>query len=340
MLAERTAQILGCIVGEYIDTAQPVGSETIVRKYNLPVSPATVRNEMARLEDEGYITHPHTSAGRIPSDRGYRYYVEYLMEEEELDGVFKYSLRRRLVGVRQFSGPFDEWLRLAVAVLAESVRNAAVATVPRPPRCELQHLEIVVLDHGRALLIVVFSGAWVKQHVLTFAEPITQEEASLVAARLSDLFGRLTYPEVVGRNVALSPVERQVMDVVADIMAAEDEALFDAAYLDGILHVFRQPEFAETEVVLELLANLQEANLPRTIPFKRLAGQDIALVIGGENEQDALRRCSIILTGYGNPGSASGALAVLGPTRMRYSRIIPTLRFLSEVVGEQMAYLS
>jgi heat-inducible transcriptional repressor len=342
MLAERTAQILACIVGEHIDTALPVGSETVVRKYHLPVSAATVRNEMARLEEDGYITHPHTSAGRIPSDIGYRYYVEYLMEEEELPGVFKYSIRQRLLDIRPPAGlrTFEDWLRMAVAVLAESVRNAALATVPRPPRCELQHLEIVVLEHGRALLIVVFNAAWVRQRILTFAEPVTQEEASIAAARLSDLFGRLTHPEVVAHNLTLSPLEEQVVEAVVEIMAAEDEALFNAAYLDGILHVFRQPEFAETKVVLELLANLQEENLPKAIPFNRLSGQDIAIIIGDENEQDVMRRCSVILTGYGAPGRASGALAVLGPTRMRYSLVIPTLRFLSQVAGEQMAQLS
>jgi heat-inducible transcriptional repressor len=342
MLAERTAQILACIVGEHIDTALPVGSETLVRKYDLPVSPATVRNEMARLEEEGYITQRHTSAGRIPSDIGYRYYVEYLMEEEDLPGIVRYSLRRRLLHFRPPAGlrTFDDWLRTAVAVLAESVRNAAVATVPRPPCCELQRLEIVVLDQGRALLIVVFSGACVRQRVLTLAEPIVQEEASVAAARLSGLFGRRTRPEVVAEELPLSPLEERVMEAVAEMMAAEDEALFDAAYLDGILNVFRQPEFAETEVVLEMLANLQEENLPKAIPFNRLTGRDIAVIIGGENEQDVMRRCSIILTGYGDPRSASGALAVLGPTRMRYARIIPTLRLLSQVAGEQMAQLS
>ena len=140
MLEERTSQILVHIIGEYVDTALPVGSETVVRKYRLPISAATVRNEMARLEEEGYITHPHTSAGRIPSDKGYRYYVESLMEEQELSEDEKRAIGRRFRHVARTADSrldsLEEWVRLAAAVIAESVRNAVVATVPRAPQCQ------------------------------------------------------------------------------------------------------------------------------------------------------------------------------------------------------------
>ncbi|MGD0114576.1 MAG: hypothetical protein ABSC13_01035 [Dehalococcoidia bacterium] len=255
MLVERRARILGHIVSEYVNTALPVGSETIVRKYALPISPATVRSEMARLEEEGYITHPHTSSGRVPSDRGYRFYVESLMEEEDLPWYAKQSIQRRLqTAARAASGRAEllaERARIAATVLAESVRNAAVATAPR-----------------------------------------TDEE---------------------------------------------DQALYDRAYLEGLRNVLSQPEFSQTEDVIDLVCVLEEGNLMRAIPFDNLADEDVTVVIGEENREDVMRRCSVVLTRYGVPGTAVGVLAVLGPTRMAYSRVIPTVRYLSLLMGDLVA---
>ncbi len=343
MLTERTSQILVHIIGEYVETAQPVGSETMVRKYRLPISAATVRNEMARLEEEGYISHPHTSAGRIPSDKGYRYYVESLMEEEEPSEDEKRAIGRRFfrVAQRADSGldPLEEWVRLAAAVIAESLRNAVVATVPRPPQCRLQHLEIVSLDQGRALLIVVFLGAHVRQRQISLPEPADQEQLAALAGRLSDIYGGLTPAQVRADQTPLSPMERHIPDLVVELMAVEEQSLFDEAYLGGMLHIFNQPEFSQMDVALEMLAVLQEGNLPKAIPFDSLPGEGVLVVIGGENRQDPLRRCSVVLTRYGTPGAATGALAVLGPTRMRYSRVIPAVRYLSSLMGERVAQL-
>ncbi len=341
MLTERRARILGHIVGEYVNTALPVGSETVVHKYGLPISAATVRNEMARLEEEGYISHPHTSAGRIPSDKGYRYYVESLMEEDDLPSDGKRTIRHQFYQVGRLAGgrlgALDEWVRLAAAVLAEAVRNAAVATVPRSPRCRLQHLELVALHEHTVLLIVVFSGAYVKQRAVSLPDPVTQDEMTTIAGRLSDIYGGLTTAQVRADKTPLSPLENRIAEVLSEVMEAEDRALYDQAYLDGVRHVLSQPEFSQTDTVLEMLAVLQEGNLHRAIPFDSLPGQGVSVVIGSENLQDAMRRCSVVLTRYGTPGTATGALAVLGPTRMRYSRVIPTVRYLSSLMGELVA---
>jgi heat-inducible transcriptional repressor len=343
MLAERTSQILVHIIGEYVDTALPVGSETVVRKYRLPISAATVRNEMARLEEEGYITHPHTSAGRIPSDKGYRYYVESLMEEEELSEDEKRAIGRRFRHVAQTADrrldSLEEWVRLVAAVIAESVRNAVVATVPRAPQCRLQHLEMVSLDQSRARLIVVFRGVHVRQRHIGLPEPADQEQLAALAGRLSEIYGGFTLDQVHADQTPLSPVEKQILEIVGEIMAVEEQSLFDEAYLGGMLHIFNQPEFSQMNVALEMLAVLQEGNLPKAIPFDSLPGEGVRVVIGGENRQDTMRRCSVVLTRYGVPSAATGALAVLGPTRMRYSRVIPAVRYLSSLMGERVARL-
>ncbi len=343
MLAERTSQILVHIIGEYVDTALPVGSETVVRKYRLPISAATVRNEMARLEEEGYITHPHTSAGRIPSDKGYRYYVESLMEEEELSEDEKRAIGRRFRRVAQTTDSrldsLEEWVRLAAAVIAESVRNAVVATVPRAPQCRLQHLEIISLDQSRALLIVVFLGARVRQRQISLTEPADQEQLAALAGRLSEIYGGFTLAQLHADQTPLSSVEKQILEIVEELMAVEEQSLFDEAYLGGMLHIFNQPEFSQMDVALEMLAVLQEGNLPKAIPFDSLPGEGVRVVIGDENRQDTMRRCSVVLTRYGIPSTATGALVVVGPTRMRYWRVIPTLRYLSTLMGERVAQL-
>lgn len=341
MLVERRARILGHIVSEYVSTALPVGSATIVRKYGLPISSATVRSEMARLEEEGYITHPHTSAGRIPSDRGYRFYVESLMEEEDLPWNEKQAIQTRLrTAAKAASGRSEllaEQARIAATVLAESVRNAAVATAPRSPRCRLQHLELIALSGPRALVVVVLSGAYVKQRVVNLDAEVAQEELTAVAGRLSECFAGLSSGQVRSREEPLSSLEEQVALTVAELMDEEDKALYDQAYLEGLRNVLSQPEFAQTEDVIDLVCVLEEGNLMRAIPFDNLSGEDVTVVIGEENREDVMRRCNVVLTRYGVPGTAVGALAVLGPTRMAYSRIIPTVRYLSLLMGEFVA---
>lgn len=340
MPVERRARILGHIVSEYVSTALPVGSQTVVRKYGLPISAATVRSEMARLEEDRLITHPHTSAGRIPSDKGYRFYVESLMEEEELPWGERRAIQERLRGMARVAGRaelMEEQARMAATVLAETVRNAAVATAPRAPRCRLQHLELVELSGPRALLIAVFSGAYVRQRVVDLAAPVDQDELTMTAGRLSESYGDLTADEVRSSDVALSPLEERVTKAVVELMAEDDQALYDQAYLEGLRNVLSQPEFSQTDAVIDLLCVLEEGNLMRAIPFESLSGEGVTVVIGEENREDVMRRCSVVLSRYGVPGMAVGALAVLGPTRMAYSRIIPTVRYLSSLMGQLVA---
>ncbi len=323
-----------------MNTAVPVGSATVARKYGLPISAATVRNEMARLEEEGFITHPHTSAGRIPSDKGYRYYVETLMEEEELPWGERLAIRERVSEMTRVSGHaelMEERARIAATVLAETVRNAAVATAPRAPRCRLQHLELLGLSGRRALLVAVFSGAYVRRRVVGLPQAAGEEELTATAGRLSEWFGGLTTDDVRFTEVALSPLEEEVTDTLLELMTEEDRALYDQAYLEGLRNVLSQPEFAQTDAVIDLLCVLEEGNLMRIIPFEALPAEGVTVVIGEENREDVMRRCSIVLSRYGVPGTAVGALAVLGPTRMAYSRIIPTVRYLSSLMGQLVA---
>jgi heat-inducible transcriptional repressor len=331
MLTERRSRILCLIVEEYVDSAVPVGSESIARKYRLPVSAATIRNDMARLEEEGYITHPHTSAGRVPSDKGYRYYIEDLMEEQDLTQEEKETIRHQF---HQAGRDLEEWVRLAAAVLSQAVRNMAVVTTPRSPHCRLKHLELVSLHDLVVLLVLVLQDGRLMQQVITLSETLSQDELTVAAHRLTDLYQGLTESQIQGKAAELSALESQVMEEVKALMAAQDEGRHDDACLEGVPLVLGQPEFSRIEKMLNLLAVLDEYNLTRVLPLRSLAGEGVSVVIGRENREDALRECSLLVTRYGVPGALSGALAVLGPTRMRYPRTISTVRYLGSLMSE------
>lgn len=331
MLTDRRSRILRLVIEEYVESAVPVGSEAIVRKYRLPVSPATIRNEMAKLEEEGYITHPHTSAGRVPSDKGYRYYIEDLMEEQELTQEEKETIRHQF---HQAGRDLEQWVHLAAAVLAQAVRNMAVVTTPRSPHCRLKHVELVSLHDLVTLLIVVLQDGRLLQQVLTLSEPLQQGDLTATGRHLTDLYKGLTASQLLSRPAELSALESQVRDEINALMTSEDEGRYDQACLEGVPLVLGQPEFSRSEKMLGLLAVLDEYSLTRVLPLRSLAGEGVTVLIGGENQEDALRDCSLLVTRYGVPGSLSGALAVLGPTRMRYPRTIPTVRYLSALMSE------
>jgi heat-inducible transcriptional repressor len=331
VLTERRSRILSLIIDEYVDTATPVGSATIVRKHRLPVSPATIRNEMARLEEDGYITHPHTSAGRVPSDQGYRYYVETLMEEESLPWQERETIRHQF---HQAGGALRDWLNLSAAILAQAVQNVAVVTTPRAPACRLRHIELVGLQEFAALLVVVLQETRVIERLLALSEGLSQEDLSVTGHRLTDLLEGLDTRQIRAREAALSPFEAQVVDAVCEMMSLEDEGRHDETVLDGLRHVLGQPEFTSSDRLLELIDALEERKLTRLLPLRRLAGEGVTVFIGGENRADTMRHFSVIVSRYGVPGYLNGAVAVVGPTRMRYSRTISTVRYLSSLMSE------
>jgi heat-inducible transcriptional repressor len=333
-LTERRAKLLSLIVSEYVDSAMPVGSETIVRRFDLPFSPATIRSEMARLEDDGFISHPHTSAGRVPSDKGYRYYVEALMQERDLPAEVKRTIRHQF---HQAGREEDEWIQLAAAVLARAVENAAVVTVPRSAASRLKRLELVGIQDTAALLVLVLQQARVKQQVLIFPEPIEQEALAAIANHLNQAFGGHTAAEIRRSAVQLTQLEWHVANAVRDIMQATDDGGYDDAYLEGVRNVLRKPEFDTSEKMLNLLDIMEQRNLRRLIPFHDVSNDGVTVMIGAENEEDAMHDYSVVISPYGEPGGISGAMAVVGPTRMHYPETISTVRFVASVMSEMLS---
>ncbi|HYM15256.1 MAG TPA: heat-inducible transcriptional repressor HrcA [Dehalococcoidia bacterium] len=335
MLPERRAHLLSLIIGEYIDSAVPVGSETLVRRYELPFSTATIRNEMKRLEDEGFISHPHTSAGRVPSDKGYRYYVETLMQERDLPWEVKQTIRHQF---HQAGRDQDEWIQLSASVLARAVENAAVVTMPRSVEARLKRLELVGVQDTSALLVLVLQQARVKQQVLLFPEPIEQDQLTAIANHLNEAFSGHSAAEIGRSGVQLTQLEWHVANAVREIMQAADGSEFTDSYLEGVRAVLRKPEFDTSEKMLNLLEVLERRNLPRLIPATGgVVADGVTVMIGTENREDAMHDYSIVVSPYGVPGSVSGAMAVLGPTRMHYPETISTVRFVAGLMSEMLS---
>jgi heat-inducible transcriptional repressor len=335
MLTERRSTLLNVIVEEYVDTAMPVGSEYIVRKRSMPFSSATVRLEMARLEDEGYINQPHTSAGRVPSDKGYRYYVESLMEEEALAREELETIRHQF---HQAERAMEQWFQLAAAVLAHSVSNFAVVTSPHSKETRLRHVQLVPLQEMTALCVIVLNEARIRQQVVSLSE-VTDQGALLAAAnRINDRYGGLGLAELRRQPQPGADLDETVLDTVIDLMEQESVALGDV-FRDGVREVLSQPEFSRSERILDLIDVLEQRTLSTAIPLRQLDDDGISVVIGSENSHEAMRECSLVVARYGAEGGASGVVAVLGPTRMRYARTIPTVRFLASVLGDLTAQL-
>ncbi|MGH2418866.1 MAG: heat-inducible transcriptional repressor HrcA [Candidatus Limnocylindria bacterium] len=338
-LTDRQRTVLRAVVEDYVLTAVPVGSKALLGRYRLGVSPATVRSAMAELEALGLLSHPHTSAGRVPSDLGYRIYVESLMREAELDQADRLMIRHQFSQVQLTS---NEWLRLAASILAGSTRSAAVVTPARSRRARFGHVQLVALDDGTRLLVVVLADGNVIQRrldrgALDRAVPEgAPDQAALDAAATTlnvELAG-LSAPQVQRRRVRLTSLAAHIAGIVAVLLEEADSVVVEDVFTDGIVNVLEQPEFAEGSKLRPILEVLQRSDfLEQLVPVLTRSG-GVHVIIGRENTNDAMHEVSLVFAPYGAPDRALGLLGVLGPTRMRYPRAIPTVRYLSSLMNE------
>lgn len=331
-LTERQERVLAIVVQEYVENAQPVGSETL-RRHGLGVSSATIRNELAALEEHGYLKHPHTSAGRIPTEKGYRYFVESLMEEFELPPVEQRMISHQF---HQVTLDVDQWMRLSAAVLAHASHSAALVTAPQSTRCRFKHIQLVSINDQVALLVLVLQEGTIKQQMLSLAEPIAQEELTRASNRLNDHFAGLSMDQIRSTGLALSEFETGVVRVVVDQMRQIDARSSHDVYRDGIMDILRQPEFSAIGRMQALLEMLEQRATLETMLGELAPERGVQVVIGGESQYDAMSEYSMVLARYGLVGEASGIVGVLGPVRMHYSRTIGVVRYVSGLLDDLM----
>ncbi len=340
-LSERQKLILALVIRDFIETAQPVGSNRLVDHFNLDFSSATVRNEMVALTDMGYLRQPHTSAGRSPTEEGYRYFVRQLMGHSDLPPTTKRTIVHQFY---QAGLDVDRWMRLAASVLAHQAQAASLVTAPRPEQISFKHIELISTHGRQALMVLVLSGGEVRQQMLTLAEPVPQEKLSSAAQILNNLCYSMDADSIASLNLLVTPLENDIQKLVIDEMNRSSQIHTGELYRDGLTHVLAEPEFGEIELARRALHLLEERPLlddllKRTVLTANDMG-DVQVLIGGEGTWEELREYSVILARYGSPGVATGTIGVLGPMRMPYGRTISTVRFvaglLSDMVDEMM----
>ena len=333
-LKERRETVLRVIIEDYITRVAPVASNVIVGKYGLKASSATIRNDTAYLEREGYVIHPHRSAGSIPTDKAYRYYVELIGEEIELPGVEQYLIHQLSREARE---ELEQWLKTVATLLARLVHNLVVITTPKAVRCRFKHLDLVALQDFMALLIVVLHEARVRRQVLSFDRKISQDALTKIANRLTSTYDGMTSSQILARREGLSSEERQISESLAEIMAAEDRLDYGEPYLEGLRLLLSQPEFTGSSRVLEILEVLEGEDWLSSMLGQESSRGGVQVVIGEENPEPALQDLSLLASRYGVPDKARGIVGVIGPKRMDYAKTISSLNCLSALLSSSVA---
>lgn len=350
---ERRQLILKLVVQEFIESATPVASETLVRKYGLPVSSATVRNELALLEELGYLTHWHTSAGRVPTDAGYRFFVEHLMDYIPLSPGEQHAIRHQFTAV---PGELDQWIQVGAAILARTVQNASVITPPQAYQLRFRHLELIALRDATVLLVLVLHDGTVRQQTLTLDTAYRQEDLRRISVRINErcydasverMDDVLAQPG--GQQPAhLHDLEQQVMELVVRTMRSLEDQVNRQIYSDGLIEMLSQPEFIPSllkeentsravERMRQVLETLTSNDALGTLILQALASDGVQVIIGGEHGNSEMREYSVILSRYGvgaEDSSIMGVLGIIGPTRMAYPRSISTVRYISSLLSD------
>jgi heat-inducible transcriptional repressor len=341
-LDPRSQQILRAIIEEYVITAEPVGSQTLVERYGFAVSSATVRNVMAELEEAGYLSHPHTSAGRIPTDAGYRLYVEALAPRISLAPVERLMIRHQF-GQVEFAS--EQWFRLAAATIAGTTHAAGLATPAKPRSCRLRHIDLVATSTHTASLVVVLAEGGVKQELIPIEEGYDQAELDDVARLLNSELADKSALKVAERMTAMAmdadapPLAVRVSQRVEKLMREFDAATVEDIFSDGLLNVMSEPEFSQSEKLRRVFAALQNREYLGSLVARLATAGDVQVLIGAENERAEMHDVSLVLATYGQPGRALGVVGVLGPTRMAYPHAIGTVRFVSGLMNELVEQL-
>jgi len=332
-LTERQEMLLALIIHDYVENAIPVGSKRLTDDYALRVSSATIRNEMSALTSVGLLRQPHTSAGRIPTENGYRYFVRKLLSDTELPNQEKRLIRHQF---HQAPAEMDEWVRLAASILAQQSNVASLVTTPRTEQTVLKHLELISTRGRQVLLILVLQGGNVRQHLLTLTEDLSQQQLSQVANQITAAYHGQDAGGLRNRDHTLDLFPQEIIDIVIDIMERADAVSAGLVHHDGFTNMLLQPEFAHSEAAQKALRLLEQHNFLEELLSSALNLQvgGVEVVIGGEGSWTELKDCSMVLARYGAPGYATGALGVLGPTRMAYGRTISTVRYVAGLLSD------
>lgn len=333
-LSERKRKILEAIILDYISTAEPVGSRTISKKYNLKISPATIRNEMSDLEDLGYIEQPYTSAGRMPSDLGYRYYVDSIMQKSKLDEAVE-----RMV-ISSFRGKvdrFEDAVKISMDLIGQITRYPSLVLAPGSDSSALSMIRLLKVDQARALLIIITDKNQVENVFVDLPYDFKESDLDILTAVINDKlsgtrisqWNKTLMRELYGDLLKQKEILSSILDSVEERLSKKEERRI---YLTGVLSMLNEPEFRDVDKVISILSFFNEKKIIEEMLANDSSSEDFQILIGDENQAEEIKDCSLIKRKYSFMGEDQGVMGIIGPKRMDYSSAMSLLDLISEVL--------
>ncbi len=329
--------VLKAVIDDYIETADPVGSRSIARKHKLGVSPATIRNEMSDLEEIGYLQQPHVSAGRIPSDLGYRFYVDVLMEPQAITEEESKKVHGDVMAHRQ---EMDQLIHEASRILAMLTRSISLVVAPPVEGLTVRHIQLTCIDEHTILLVLVLNPSMVQNRIMQVQGSYSAEELDDLSKRLNKKVKGLTYRGLTASMVRdlmdYGEIGEGLVDALAQGLARQKQ---EQMHLNGALQIFNQPEFKDIDRARTLLEVLEEREDLLTLLGQLSNSSGIKVVIGTENPKVEMQQCSLVTATYHIGGNVIGSIGVMGPTRMEYSRIYSVVDLVADSLSETLTEL-
>lgn len=330
-LTERKLKILQAIISDYVRSAEPVGSRTLSKRFDLGISPATIRNEMSDLEEMGFLTHPHTSAGRVPSDKAYRLYVNNLMEKRELTQGEKNFIADRL---KANINEFDETIKHAAQLLSEITSLTSFAMTPSQNEDTLRFINLLPVDEHTVVLMIVSESGKISNTALKLRVPYTEEGLQILAKNMTYTYNGkkltdvLTSRIIAGFESDIEAMSRLAENIMPNFLKTLEDMLNVNLYMDGLTNIFDIPEYNDLEKARSFLSLLDKKEDFTRKLIERDDG--IIVTIGDENADALMNDCSMITATYHVDGKMVGKIGVIGPTRMQYGEITSIVEYLTD----------
>lgn len=339
MLSKRRRIILNNLIENYVVTGEPTGSSRLVKKYGIEASPATVRNELAALEEMGYLEQPHTSAGRVPTDKGYRFYVSSLTQDTGLSETEKIAVHRFY---SELSKEVEGLLRETCDLLSNITHYVAIAFAAPPRKSSIKHLDLVWLGSNTVLLVLITDTGRVGKRIIEFKQTVASEVLGKVEKSLNQ--------KISGKNIDEVPQETEeemaelfhpggriltekILEQIVDCLTEEEG---ERAYLGGTTNILDYSQFAELTEIQELFKAFEQKYFLLGLLKEALAAPPVVVKIGSENKQQEMKHCSFIGTSYRVEGKSVGTVGILGPTRMNYPRAISAVEYIARNLSETL----
>ena len=334
-LTERCQKILEAIIEEYIATAQPVGSKALTQNHGIKLSPASVRNVMAELEEQGYLVSPHTSAGRIPSEKGYRFYVDTLLRVSDLDNTQKHQIERHY---RQHGLQMADMLREASRTLSSFSHHTGLVMVPRLKATVFRHIEFVKLSSRQILTVFVTQSGLVQNKLVELDEELTSHDLEQITNYLNQTMSGLSIQEVRSKIVAEMAQEKALYDqLLQRAFLLSSSTLIDDPtgdiIIEGTSHFLEQPEFSDLKRMKRIVQTFEQKSVLVDLLDRGLENDGVQVIIGSETDCPELADCSLITAAYSGKRGTLGTLGVIGPNRMPYSSIIPIVDYTASLIS-------